>query len=108
MAPPADITPPSRLRLPYPAYLRALVRRSILLWALLRTALLFLGDGTLSVAASLVVVGGVALLSWVEARRGRESLFHANLGASPAWPAAIGALMAIVCEGLVGFLLWRF
>jgi hypothetical protein len=103
-----DRSGPRRRPLPHPAYLSRLAGRAAVLWVLIRIALLALGEGALSFGATVVVVAAVAVLTWVEARHAREPLFHSLLGTSPAWPAVAGALVAIVCEMLVGFLLRIF
>jgi hypothetical protein len=86
------------------AYLRAIVRRGLVLWLLCRLVVLSLG----AFADALVLVlpppgvtllaGAVAGLADIDARAMRESVFHANLG-TPAWMSALtGALLVLVIE----------
>lgn len=111
------------LRLPYPPYLRIVVRRSLWLWLLLRVAhagaivlaVIFFGFPTVAEAAAqavrptlvtrVVLVGLVAVLVWWDRRRSRELLLHANLAASPVWFVAASMVAALVAELAVEVLL---
>jgi hypothetical protein len=96
---------------PYPGYAWRVVRNSAILWLLLRLMLagvLLLGGGPLALRASLlnsaVVTGLAALLVWLDARRFRETLFHANLGTHPASAPLLALGVAIGLELLVAAL----
>jgi hypothetical protein len=74
------------LRLPYPPYLRIIVRRSAVLWLLVRLLLVvallpFVGREAVHQATWGVPV----LLVWLDRRFFRELLLPANLAASELW-----------------------
>jgi hypothetical protein len=88
------------LALPYPPYARRVALVAVVVWVGLRLfmALPPLSASALSTAASVWAIGLVALLVWLDGRRFREDLFHANLGTAHGWTAAIGAAVATVME----------
>lgn len=91
------------VRLPYPPYLRKVVRRSVWIWLLVRSAyavvlmagvasfgLLPPAEGIALVlhpapATRALLVVLAAVLVWWDRRRSHELLLHANLGAWPGW-----------------------
>jgi hypothetical protein len=91
----------SRLHLlsfPYPPYAWRIVRSGAGIWLLLHLALFFLGIVLPSPHAAIWLVAICGALVWLDARRFHEHLFHANLGASPLWTAALAAVTAGVLE----------
>lgn len=97
--------------IPYPGYAWRVVRNSALLWLLLRLmlALMLLLAGVLTVPQVMelgraIVAPLVPLLVWLEARRHRETLFHANLGTHPAWVPVLALGVVVGLELLVGAL----
>jgi hypothetical protein len=103
------------LRLPYPPYLRKVVRRSAGMWLLVRIAyvmVLVAGAGLFGLppaevialalhpvwAGRVVLVALAAFLVWWDRRRSRELLLPANLGAWPGWFWTASLLAALVLD----------
>lgn len=104
------------MRLPYPPYLRQVVRRSVGMWLLVRiayvfvlmAAMMFLGllsfaEGTAAAlhpggAARAVLVALTAVLVWWDRKRSHELLLSANLGVWPGWFWAASMLIALVLD----------
>lgn len=65
----------------HPPYGWRIVRTSLLLWLLIRLALVLISRTfLLATGASLVLIVATVLLSWWDGRRFNEILFHQNLG----------------------------
>lgn len=95
------------MRLPYPPYLWTVVRRSALLWVLVRlmfSFVLLLATKDLTVAlhqnwiTHIVLVAVVAFLVWLDRKNSHELLLPANLGASSGWFWIASGLTAAVLE----------
>jgi hypothetical protein len=92
----------------HPTYLRALVRRGVVLWLLCRVVVIVIGVAsrlglllTLSPAVVLLLALAVAVLAQEDARAMRERLFYANLGV-PTWlPAAVAGVIVLVLAAIV-------
>ncbi|MQA92677.1 MAG: hypothetical protein GEU90_21050 [Gemmatimonas sp.] len=102
--------------LPYPRYLGTVIRRSVLVWLLVRiTYVVVLMAGVLSfgllslpegISAGLhpawtirvFLVMVAAFLVWWDRRRSHELLLHANLGAAPGWFWTASLLTALVLD----------
>jgi hypothetical protein len=85
------------LYLPYPGYLGRVVRRSILMWLLLRMMLivLFAWLGGFNEALRVPTYGMAALLVRIDRQLFRELLLPANLGASELWFWAVSLSVVI-------------
>ena len=111
--------PPNRvaasIRLPYPPYLRKVIRHSVVIWMLVRSAyavvlvwaelygLLPPGAGMDEAlhpawAARALLVAGAALLVWWDRQRAHELLLPANLGVWPGWFWTASLLTALVLD----------
>lgn len=79
----------------HPAYARALLARGALGW-LVGRSLLAAGSRSLALSPlpALVLVGIVAGLVYLEARRAGEPTFHADLGLAPRWIPLLALLGA--------------
>jgi hypothetical protein len=109
--------------LPYPPYLRKVIRRGAEMWVLLRCAYVIIMMGAASarlisspeaVAAALhpygstrvVLVALAAFFVWWGRRRSRETLLPANLGTRPSWfwgSSLLGAAgMDLVVQTVLG------
>ncbi|HEX6371381.1 MAG TPA: hypothetical protein VF006_20860 [Longimicrobium sp.] len=104
------------IRLPYPPYLWKVVRRSVGIWLLVRSAYVvvfmagaaFLGLLTPAEVIALVLhppwatravlVALAAVAVWWDRRRSHELLLHANLGAWPGWFWTASLLTALVLD----------
>lgn len=113
------------LRLPYPPYLRNVVRRSVGIWLLVRMAyigvlmaaaasdLLPLAEGVALAlhplrATRAVLVALAAFLVWWDRMRAHELLLPANLGAWPGWFWTASLLTALVLDVVIQALLAAF
>jgi hypothetical protein len=111
--------------LPYPPYLRKVIRRSMGIWLLVRTAyvgvllaagafgLLPFADGVALVlhplrVTRMVLVALAAFFVWWDRMRAHELLLPANLGARPGWFWAASLLTALVLDGVIQTLLAAF
>jgi len=95
----------------HPMYLRALVRRGLVLWLLCRIILIGIGAASrlgfglaLSPVVILLLALAVAGLAYEDARVMREPIFYANLGTATWWPAAVAGISVIVLESLIAVL----
>jgi hypothetical protein len=81
-----------------------MVTRALLLWVLVRIAVMAVAMAphlSLSFASVVIIVAVIPALCHVDARAMREDLFYANLG-RPAWaPAVVGLLAACALELLI-------
>jgi hypothetical protein len=91
----------------HPAYLRALIRRGLVLWLLCRIVVIVIALAsrlglllTLSPVVVLLLALAVAFLAQEDARVMRERHFYANLGTASWWPAAVGGTVVLVLEGI--------
>lgn len=114
------------IRLPYPPYLRKVIRRSVGIWLLVRSAyvmVLMAGAAFFDLlsppevtalvlhpgwGARAVLVAVAAVLEWWERLRFHELLLHANLGAWPGWFWVASLLTALVMDLAVQTLLAAF
>lgn len=87
------------LRLPHPAYLRQVAVRSALMWLGVKGILFLILFPSSGPAAALQPTLGVpAALVWLNRRRAREQLLHANLGAEEAWIWAASLVVALALD----------
>lgn len=103
------------LRLPYPPYLRKVIRRSVAMWILVRIAyafvlmaavmfgLLSFADGLAGAlhplwATRVVLVALAAFGVWFDRSRSHELLLPANLGAWPGWFWTASLLTGLVLD----------
>ncbi|HEV2121956.1 MAG TPA: hypothetical protein VGW38_04160 [Chloroflexota bacterium] len=111
------------IRLPYPPYLWKVIRRSVGIWLLVRSAyvvvlmvgvalfdLLPLAEGTALVlhpawATRAVLVALATVLVWWDRRRSHELLLPANLGAWSGWFWTASLLTALVLDVAIQTLL---
>lgn len=114
------------LRLPYPPYLWKVVRRSAVMWLLVRcmyaltlmAALAFLGvlapaEGIALVlyppwSTRILLVVITAFLVWWDRMRSHELLLPANLGAWPGWFWVASLLTALVVDIIAQAILAAF
>jgi hypothetical protein len=108
------------IRLPYPPYLRKVIRRSMAMWILVRIAyvMAFMAAaaflGVLLSPAELIalvvhppwatrlgLVAFAALLVWWDRKLAHELLLPANLGAWPGWFWTASLLSALVLDVVV-------
>ena len=115
------------IRLPYPSYLWKVVRRSVVMWLLVRSAyagvimaaVAFLGlltpaEGIAEVLhpawpTRILLVALTAFLVWWDRMRSHELLLPANLGAWPGWfwtGSLLAALMMDIAVQAVLGVLW--
>lgn len=65
----------------YPPYAWRIIRTSLSLWLLIRSALVLVsGTFLLATGASLVLIVATVWLCWFDGRRFNELLYHQNLG----------------------------
>jgi hypothetical protein len=110
------------IRLPYPPYLWKVVRRSAVMWLLVRCAyagvlMAALAFGLLPPAAGIaealhpawptriLIVALTAFFVWWDRKRSHELLLPANLGAWPGWFWTASLLTALVVDIVVQALL---
>jgi hypothetical protein len=94
------------LRLPHPGYLRRVALRSALMWLGAKGILFLVLYPSSGLAAALQPTLGIpAVLVWLDRRRARELLLHANLGAEEAWIWAASLLMALALDAAATALL---
>ena len=89
------------LKLPYPGYLQTVVRKSAVMWLLVRFILFafFLFVMGAGIAAVLQPTWGLpALLVWLDRKQAHEQLLHANLGASEGWIWAVSLLTVFALD----------
>lgn len=107
--------PPSRgPRLILPHFTRSIVTRSLVAWLFVRTAASaargIAGAGQnplhISPAAALFVVGVVAAVGWVGARRANEDAFLLCLGYGPHRQLAMHAAPALLLEAALWIAGW--
>ena len=99
--------------IPYPPYLRRIVRRAAVMYLLIRCTLLFVlaleGDveGALHPTVGMrgIMIAVAVFLVWWDRRRAGERLLHANLGARPGWFLTAALLTAWVLDLIVAALL---
>jgi hypothetical protein len=110
------------IRLPYPPYLRKVIRRSVAMWILVRIA--YVGVLLAAAASGLlppdeavalvlhplwptraVLVALAAHLVWWDRRLAHELLLPANLGAWPGWFWTASVFTALVLDVVVQALL---
>lgn len=106
------------LRLPYPPYLRKVIRRAVGMWILIRIAYVFVVMAAMmfaliefeqGIAAALhphgamraVLVAMAAVLVWWDRRRSHELLLPANLGAWPGWFWTASLLTGLALDVMV-------
>jgi len=82
----------------YPRYGFALVKRSALIWFVLRGAMALLGELVIDPRVALLLVSVVSALVFLDAHVIRERTFHANLGLAAPWIAFVALLAAGTLE----------
>lgn len=90
---------PRTLRLPHPGYLRQVAVRSALMWLGMKGILFLILFPSSGLAAALQPTLGIpAVLVWLDRRRAREQVLHANLGAEEAWIWAAALAVALALD----------
>jgi hypothetical protein len=92
------------LRLPHPAFLRAILFRAAGIWIVNRAMLAMVGLTTATVATAILIIALTAWLTAYDGRRSGEDLLLANFGV-PEWVLAlIAAIPATAFEVIIGAL----
>ena len=88
-------------QIPFPPFVRSYLLVSLLLWALLRAALLLFGLAHPSFEQGMLIAVITTLLVWHDHRRSRDNYFHASHGARLWMVAATSLLLIFAVELLV-------
>jgi hypothetical protein len=92
---------PIRHNLPFPKLIVSYVGGALILWVLIRVALLFFGLSHPSAGVSILLAGLAVTITWFEHNRSRENFFFASLGARLRLPIALAFVAILVAELIV-------
>lgn len=91
----------------HPPYAWRIVRTSLILWLLIRLALVLISRTfVLATGASLLLIVATVFLCWWDGRRLNEHLYHQNLG-TPVYLGVAISLAAVVCAEISAMALAR-